>query len=89
MVSINRVVLDVLKPHEPNALELCSALAAIGDNYWVRLTVVELDNKTETLQLEIVGKDLNFPVIESTLQKMGASLHSIDVVEAQNVATVE
>jgi hypothetical protein len=89
MVSIKRVVLDVLKPHEPNVLALSAAIAELGEGYWVRLTVVELDKNTETLQLEVAGKDLDFPLIESTLKEMGASLHSIDEVEAQNVSISE
>jgi hypothetical protein len=84
MVSIKRVILDVLKPHQPNVIELSSAIAELGEDYWVRLTVIELDTKTETLQLEVSGSDLDFALIESTLKEMGASLHSIDEVEAQN-----
>jgi hypothetical protein len=89
MVSIKRVVLDVLKPHEPSILLLSTALAELGDDYWVRLTVIELDKNTETLQIEIAGKDLDFPLIDSVLKEMGASLHSIDEVEAQNVSVSE
>ena len=84
MVSIKRVVLDVLKPHQPNVIELSTAIAELGDDYRVRLTVIELDTKTETLQLEVTGNELDFALIESTLKDMGASLHSIDEVEAQN-----
>jgi len=89
MVSIKRVVLDVLKPHEPNVLELANAIAELGDDYWVRLTVIELDKNTETLQLEVTGNDLDFPLIESRLKEMGASLHSIDEVDAQNVSVTK
>ena len=84
MVSIKRVVLDVLKPHQPNVIELSTAIVELGDDYRVRLTVIELDTKTETLQLEVTGNELDFALIESTLKDMGASLHSIDEVEAQN-----
>ena len=49
MVSVKRLVLDVLKPHQPDALEFCRAIASVGDGYRVRLTVVEMDEKTETL----------------------------------------
>jgi hypothetical protein len=84
MVSIKRVVLDVLKPHQPNAFELSTAIASLGDDYLVRLTVIEVDKSTETLEIEITGKAIDFSAIEATLNSMGASLHSVDVVEAQN-----
>lgn len=87
MVSVKRIVLDVLKPHQPNALEFSHAIAIVGDDYRVRLTVVEMDEKTETLQLEIEGDAVDIEAIESAISDMGASLHSIDQVEVLNQST--
>ena len=84
MVSIKRIVLDVLKPHQPGTLELATAMASLGDDYLVRMTVLDVDKNTESLQIEIIGKSIDFSAIESTLTSMGASLHSIDLVEAKN-----
>ena len=85
MVSVKRVVLDVLKPHKPDALEFSKAIAEIGDDYLVCLTVIEMDEKTETLELEIEGASIDIEAIESVISSMGASLHSIDQVEVQNI----
>ncbi len=84
MVLVKKVVLDVLKPHQPNALEFSRAIANVGDDYRVCLTVVEMDEKTETLQLEIEGDSVDMGAIESAISSMGASLHSIDQVEVLN-----
>lgn len=84
MVYVRRVVLDVLKPHQPNALEFSRALASVGDGYRVCLTVVEMDEKTETLELEVEGESIDLEAIESAISSMGASLHSIDQVEVLN-----
>ena len=84
MVFVRRVVLDVLKPHQPNALEFTRALASVGDGYRVRLTVVEMDEKTETLELEVEADSVDLEAIESAISNMGASLHSIDQVEVLN-----
>jgi hypothetical protein len=84
MVYVRRVVLDVLKPHQPNALEFSRTLAGVGDGYRVRLTVVEMDEKTETLELEVEADSINLEAIESAISSMGASLHSIDQVEVLN-----
>jgi len=80
MIAVKRLVLDVLKPHAPNPLEFSKALAEQG-GYRVRLTVVEMDEKTETLQVVIEGDDVDFARIQATLADLGASLHSIDEVE--------
>jgi hypothetical protein len=81
MVSVKRIVLDVLKPHQPNALEFSRTIAETGADYRVRLTVMEVDESTETLRIEVDGGAIDFDVIQSTIEAMGGSLHSIDEVE--------
>ena len=86
MVLVKRIVLDVLKPHQPNSLEFAKAIAAHGANYRVTFTVQEVDEKTETVQIVIVGSDIDFDVINETIANLGGSLHSIDEVEVANEA---
>ena len=81
MTRTRRLVLDVLKPHQPNALDFSSALADLGEDYRVRLIVTEVDKKTESTIVTIEGADINFGDIKSAIEKMGASVHSIDEVE--------
>jgi hypothetical protein len=82
MIQLKRLVLDILKPHQPNVLEFSRLLAEQGRQR-VRLTVVEMDDKTETLQVEIVGEDIDFERIKKAISDFGASLHSIDEVEVE------
>lgn len=84
MVSVKRIVLDVLKPHQPNALEFSQSIAKTGVDYRVRLTVLEVDENTETLQIEVEGNAIDFEAIQSAISAMGGSLHSIDEVEVQS-----
>lgn len=86
MVSVKKLVLDVLKPHKPNALEFSQAIARAGDDYRVHLLVLEMDENTETIQIEIAGNAIDFEAIQSAITAMGGSLHSIDEVEVQNEA---
>ncbi len=86
MVSVKRIVLDVLKPHQPNALVFSQAIAEVGIDYHVCLTVLEMDENTETLQIEVQGSAIDFDAVQSTISSMGGSLHSIDVVEVVNEA---
>ena len=81
MVLVKRLVLDVLKPHLPTALEFCSKLAEVGDDYAVSLSVLEVDQDTETVEVSIEGHDLDFEAIQAVITKMSCSLHSVDVVE--------
>jgi hypothetical protein len=83
MVFVKRLVLDVLKPHQPNALEFSQAIAKAGGDYRVRTTVLEVDEKTETLQVVVEGVAIDFDAVQSGISAMGGSLHSIDEVEVQ------
>ncbi|MCG6965682.1 MAG: DUF211 domain-containing protein [Chromatiaceae bacterium] len=81
MVAVKKLVLDVLKPHQPNALEFSSRLAEVGADYRVHLTVIEVDEHTETLRVVINGQTLDFDAIQAAIKTLGGSLHSIDEVE--------
>ncbi|MDH3600780.1 MAG: DUF211 domain-containing protein [Candidatus Tectomicrobia bacterium] len=81
MIQVKRLVLDILKPHQPNALDFARAIAAQGADYRVHLTVQEVDEKTESIQLVIEGNDIQFEAVAETISSHGASLHSIDEVE--------
>ena len=84
MAFIKKIVLDVLKPHQPNVLEFSQALANAGDDYRVRLVVLEVDEKTETIQIELEGNAIDFEAVKSVIAIMGGSLHSIDEVEVES-----
>ena len=84
MVVVKRIVLDVLKPHQPNALDFSKAIASTGNDLCVRLTVLEIDENTETLQIEVSGSAIDFAAVQSAIGDMGGSLHSIDEVEVHS-----
>jgi len=81
MVLVKRLVLDVLKPHQPNALEFSQALAKAGGDYRVCITVLEVDEQTETLKVVVEGDAIDFDAVQSGISDLGGSLHSIDEVE--------
>jgi len=86
MVSVKKLVLDVLKPHQPNALEFAETLASVGSDHRVHLTVLEVDENTETLRVIVQGEMLDFTALQTAIAKMGGSLHSIDEVEVLSEA---
>lgn len=86
MVYVKRIVLDVLKPHQPNVLEFSQTIAKVGTNYSVHLIVLEMDENTETIQIEVTGEAIDFEAIQAAIKGLGGSLHSIDEVEVQSEA---
>lgn len=85
MAVVTRVLLDVLKPHEPNVLELSRALADVGD-YRVCVRVVAMDKNTESLEIEVAGMALDFEALHQVIRDFGASLHSVDEVDVNGQA---
>ena len=79
MVRLKQVTLDVLKPHEPTLLELARALGEARD-YEIRIRLVEMDEKTETLEVIVSGSDVDLERLEETITALGGSVHSIDEV---------
>ena len=84
MELVKRLVLDVLKPHSPNPLEFASKLASLSEGYEIRLVVEEMDEKTESIILEISAHDIDFDLISEKIEEMGGSIHSIDEVDVVN-----
>jgi hypothetical protein len=86
MIYVKHLVLDILKPHQPNVLEFSSKLAETGQNYHVVLSVLEVDKHTETIQVAISAEHIDFDAIQQAISSMGGSLHSIDQVEVSSNA---
>ena len=89
MIKVKKMILDILKPHQPNALEFASALAEKGSNIQVTLIVEAVDEKTESVTVEIEGDDINFEHLTERIKELGASVHSIDEVQVVNVSQTE
>ncbi len=80
--KIRRIVLDTLKPMEPNIIEMAKKLSVIDGVSAVNISLVEIDLKVENAKITIEGEDINFEDVEELIQDMGASIHSIDEVVA-------
>jgi len=87
MASTRKIVLDVLKAHQPNGVDFATALAELSPDYQVRLTVVEVDAKTESVIVVIEGENIEFAPLSELIKNLGASIHSIDEVEVQGSNT--
>ena len=82
ILSIRRLVLDVLKPHQPSMLELSKKLAVIEGISGVNLTLDEVDQETESIKITIEGRDIDFDSVKDIIAEFGAVIHSVDSVSA-------
>ena len=79
---IRRLVLDVLKPHNPSVVELSENLSHLEGIEGVNAIIYEIDQKVENVKLILAGTNLDFEKIKKKLQEMGATIHSVDEVAA-------
>jgi len=80
--GLRRLVLDVLKPHEPNNLVLAKRLSELDNIEGVNVSLYEIDQNTENVKITIVGNDMSFEDIKMVIEELGAVIHSIDEIVA-------
>ncbi len=80
MSKIRRLVLDVLKPHQPTMLTIADKLGDLDGVHGVDITLLEIDSKVENIKVTIEGDDIDFQAVAEVVQDAGGSVHSIDKV---------
>jgi hypothetical protein len=85
-VKIGRLVLDVLKPHDPSLPEFATRLKSLDGVKGVTVTLIEIDRETDTLKVTIEG-DLDYSKIRSAIEEWGGVIHSVDEVSIGSLST--
>lgn len=80
MAPVRRLVVDILKPHDPPLLEFTDQLAGVDSVDAVTSSLIELDNTVQNVKLTFEGEDVDFEAIETAIDGLGATIHSIDQV---------
>jgi len=79
---LRRLVLDVLKPHNPSILDLSSKLSRIKGIDGVNIITIEIDKEVENVKVVLEGPDINFKRVKKILEDSGGAVHSVDEVAA-------
>ncbi|MDK2790084.1 MAG: uncharacterized protein PWP15_591 [Methanothermococcus sp.] len=82
MTGLRRIVLDVLKTHEPKLNDLALKLCGLKEVDGVNITVYEIDKSTENIKITIEGTNLQYEPIKEIIESMNGVIHSIDEVAA-------
>jgi hypothetical protein len=80
--NVKRIVLDVLKPHNPSILELAESLSELDGISGVNISLEEMDEKTHSIKITIEGSNISYDAVQQTIINSGAEVHSIDGVSA-------
>ena len=83
--KIRRVVLDVLKPHDPSIIEVAQRLAGLPGVDGVNISIYEIDRMVENAKITVEGADLEYAPILEVIEDVGGTVHSIDEAVAGRV----
>lgn len=78
MANIRRLVLDVLKPHEPNIVKLSQSLSDLNGVDSVNISIYEIDHKVENAKITLEGPNIIYEEVVEFIRGQGAAIHSID-----------
>ena len=82
MGKVRILVLDVMKPHQPNILYLSKELSDLTGVDGCDIVVYEIDSKVENVKVTIQGKSVDFEKVKKVIESVGATIHSIDKVSS-------
>ncbi len=80
--NLRRIVLDVLKPLEPNIVDLARKISTLTGVDGVNITIYEIDRHVENAKITVEGEQLSFQELQGLIVENGGAVHSIDEVAA-------
>lgn len=79
MSDVRRLVLDILKPHQPSIVSITQEISEIEGVEGVNSSLIEVDEEVKNLKMTIEG-EFSDQAVEDVIEEKGASIHSIDEV---------
>lgn len=83
--KLRRIVLDVLKPHDPSIVDLSQRLASLEGVDGVNISIYEVDRMVENAKITVEGSDLVYAELLRIIDDAGGTVHSIDEAVAGKV----
>jgi hypothetical protein len=80
MASVRRLVLDVLKPHDPPLADFTDQLSRVDGVAGATCVLVELDREVQNVEVTLEGENLDIGAVEETIDGLGGTVHSVDLV---------
>ena len=84
-IVVRKLVLDVVKPHNPNIVDIAEGLTELEGVKKVDIEVKDFDSNIERLRIVLEGEDLDYDEIVKVIRYYGGNVASLDgvVVEAE------
>ena len=80
MAPVRRLVVDVLKPHDPSLVAFTEHVTEADSVAGATCSLIELDKEVQNVKLTFAGEDLQTAAVEAAIEDIGGTVHSIDQV---------
>ncbi|WP_435072896.1 DUF211 domain-containing protein [Halorubrum sp. HHNYT27] len=80
MVNVRRLVLDLLKPHDPDVVAFAETLADCEGVAGVNVVLMETDKEVQNVKMTLEGDAIPVDVVHDAVDDLGGTVHSIDEV---------
>lgn len=80
MAPVRRVVVDVLKPHNPSLVEFTEHVADVGSVDGADVSLIELDKQVQNVAVTVRGEDVEYAAVVDAVEELGGTVHSVDRV---------
>lgn len=81
---IRKLVLDVVKPHNPDIIEMADAVSKLDGVRRVDIELRDYDSNIERLRLVVEGDDLDEDDVMELIRYYGGNVASIDGVTVES-----
>lgn len=83
-IIVRRLVLDVVKPHNPSIIDMAEGLSELKGVKEVDIEVKDYDSTIERLKLIVGGYDLDYDEIVKVIRYYGGNVASLDGVTVES-----
>ena len=87
--TIKKVVLDVLKPHQPAIPEFASRIVSCNGANRVNVSLAEIDQNTESIKVLVEGNDINLETIRTCIEEMALQYTALTKLRLREKSSVD
>jgi hypothetical protein len=76
------MVLDVMKPFEPNLISYANEITSLDTVDAVNIALLETDREVQNIKITLEGDHINFEEVSKKIEDLAGAIHSIDMIAA-------
>ncbi len=88
-MTIRRLVLDVLLPHDPSLLTFAQLITDVPSVQAATVSLVERDTEVQNIKITIEGANIEYDTIDAAISNAGGTIHSVDQVSSGEFVVTE